>query len=70
MRLDSEFTARERDVMGLLAIGLDNKEIGDQLALAESTVKSHVQHMLRKAGAVNRSELIGQFYAASPPIGS
>ena len=56
--------------MGLLAIGLDNKEIGDQLALAESTVKSHVQHMLRKAGAVNRSELIGQFYAASPPIGS
>jgi DNA-binding CsgD family transcriptional regulator len=65
--LENEFTLRERDVMKLLSTGLDNKQIAERLAIAESTVKSHLQHMLRKAGAVNRSELIGQFYAASPP---
>lgn len=65
--LENEFTSRERDVMKLLSTGLDNKQIAERLAIAESTVKSHLQHMLRKAGAVNRSELIGQFYAASPP---
>jgi len=65
--VESEFTAREGEVMTLISAGLDNKQIAEQLAIAESTVKSHVQHMLRKAGAVNRSELIGQFYAAGPP---
>jgi DNA-binding CsgD family transcriptional regulator len=70
VRFDNEFTPRERDVMTLLAVGLNNKEIGEQLAIAESTVKSHLQQMLRKAGAVNRSELIGQFYATSPPVGA
>jgi DNA-binding CsgD family transcriptional regulator len=68
LRVGSEFTARERDVMTLLAMGLDNKQIGERLAIAESTVKSHLQQLLRKAGAVNRSELIGQFYATSTPV--
>jgi DNA-binding CsgD family transcriptional regulator len=66
LRLDNELTVREGEVMALLAMGLDNKQIGERLAIAESTVKSHLQQLLRKAGAVNRSELIGQFYATSP----
>lgn len=59
---DQGLTARERDVMSLLARGLDNAEIGQELAIATTTVKSHVQNMLRKAGAVNRAELIAQYY--------
>jgi DNA-binding CsgD family transcriptional regulator len=60
--LDQDFTARERDVMALLAQGMDNTQIAKQLAVAASTVKSHLQNMLRKAGAANRAELIAQFY--------
>ena len=66
-RPEDEFTARERDVLALLVTGLGNRQIAEQLAIAESTVKSHLQHMLRKAGAVNRSELISQFYSATQP---
>lgn len=65
--LDQAFTARERDVMALLAGGLDNAQIAQQLAIGTSTVKSHLQNMLRKAGAVNRAELIAQFYGSRPP---
>jgi DNA-binding CsgD family transcriptional regulator len=61
-RPDQDFTARERDVMALLARGMDNAHIAQQLTVATSTVKSHLQNMLRKAGAVNRAELIAQFY--------
>jgi DNA-binding NarL/FixJ family response regulator len=48
--------------MALLAQGMDNTRIAQQLAVATTTVKSHLQNMLRKAGAVNRAELIAQFY--------
>ncbi|MDT5152660.1 MAG: hypothetical protein QOI01_4393 [Mycobacterium sp.] len=61
-RPDQDFTARESDVMALLAQGMDNTRIAQQLAVATTTVKSHLQNMLRKAGAVNRAELISQFY--------
>ncbi|MBJ7337546.1 LuxR C-terminal-related transcriptional regulator [Mycolicibacterium sp.] len=66
-QLDQDFTARERDVMALVARGLDNGLIAAQLAIATSTVKYHLQNMLRKAGAVNRTELIAQFYGSRPP---
>lgn len=59
---DREFTARERDVMSLLVRGLNNTQIGHELAIANTTVKSHMQNMLRKAGVVNRAELIAQYY--------
>jgi DNA-binding CsgD family transcriptional regulator len=61
-RLDQDFTGRERDVMALLAQGMNNSQIAQQLAVATSTVKSHLQNMLRKAGAVNRADLIAQYY--------
>jgi DNA-binding CsgD family transcriptional regulator len=35
------------------------------LAVATSTVKSHLQNMLRKAGAVNRAELIAQYFGGT-----
>jgi DNA-binding CsgD family transcriptional regulator len=54
-------TARESEVMNLIAEGASNAEIADGLFIATETVKSHVKHILRKLGAVNRSEAISLY---------
>jgi DNA-binding NarL/FixJ family response regulator len=48
---------RQRQVLGLLAVGSSNKEIAGQLGLTERTVKAHVAELLRKIGAPNRIAL-------------
>jgi len=45
---------REREILQRLAKGGSNKEIARDLGLAESTVKIHVQHILRKLGLTSR----------------
>lgn len=55
-RFEDILTARERQVLVLVATGASNKEIGRELGLAEVTVKLHVRQILRKIGARNRSE--------------
>lgn len=54
----SRLTGREREVLALLASGATNAQLADQLTVAESTVKSHVKHILHKLGAGNRAAAI------------
>jgi len=60
-RLDSDAEAgmaslspRERDILRGIARGASNKEIGRELGIAETTVKIHVQHVLRKLDVSSR----------------
>lgn len=52
----SELTKREREVLGLVAQGLTNKEIASRLYVSASTIKVHVLHILDKLGARSRTE--------------
>lgn len=54
----SPLTDREGQVLGMLATGATNKEIGRQLGLQEVTVKLHTRRILRKLGARNRTDAV------------
>lgn len=58
-------TGREREVLALLASGATNAQLADQLTVAESTVKSHVKHILHKLGASNRAAAIACYLRES-----
>jgi DNA-binding NarL/FixJ family response regulator len=51
-------TEREREILREVAHGLTNREIARDLVLGESTVKTHIQNLMRKLNASNRAELI------------
>jgi len=50
-------SSRQRQVLGLLAVGSSNREVAKELGLSERTVKAHVAELLRKVGAPNRIAL-------------
>jgi DNA-binding NarL/FixJ family response regulator len=52
----ADLSDREREVLGLLAEGLRNREIGERLVISEATVKTHVRHVLEKLRFRNRAE--------------
>lgn len=60
-------TTRERDVMELVVLGHDNAAIAQQLAITTNTVKSHLRSIMRKLGAVSRTELIS-LHQATPEV--
>ena len=51
-------SARDLEVLGLIAAGRRNAEIADTLSIAESTVEYHVRHLLGKLGARSRTEAL------------
>jgi DNA-binding CsgD family transcriptional regulator len=57
---ETPLTAREREVIELVSSGATNQEIANALVISESTVKSHVKHILRKLGAANRAEAVSR----------
>lgn len=50
----AQLSPRERDILRGIARGASNKEIGTELGIAETTVKIHVQHVLRKLAVSTR----------------
>jgi DNA-binding NarL/FixJ family response regulator len=57
-------TAREREVLALIATGLSNTEIADRLAISPATAKTHVGHLLTKLDARDRVHLVILAYQA------
>ena len=50
-------TSREREVAGLIARGLSNRDIASQLRIAERTAISHVEHIMNKLGLHSRAQI-------------
>jgi two-component system response regulator DevR len=51
-----QLTGREREILALIAAGMTNRQIGEELYLAEKTVKNYVSNLLAKLGMERRTE--------------
>ncbi|MGB7540074.1 MAG: response regulator transcription factor [Anaerolineales bacterium] len=61
-------TEREREVLGLIARGLNNREIAEKMVVSEATVKTHVSNLLDKLGLQDRTR--AAIWALKHGIGS
>jgi len=65
--LPDGLTAREAEVLALIAAGLTNREISGRLVVSEATVKTHINHLFAKIDARDRAAAIN--YAARHGLG-
>jgi predicted ATPase/DNA-binding CsgD family transcriptional regulator len=73
-RAPTELTARERQIAGLVAQGLSNKDIASKLVISQRTAETHVEHILTKLGFTSRAQIAAwaveqQALPASPAPG-
>jgi DNA-binding CsgD family transcriptional regulator len=70
---EPRLTARQRQILGLLASGLSMSEIASELTLSTETVRSHLRSVLRELNAHTRVEAIAMAQRigllAAPPLG-
>ncbi|MBX5450970.1 response regulator transcription factor, partial [Thermogemmatispora sp.] len=57
----SQLTAREREILSLLAAGCSNKEIAAQLGISQTTVKTHIAHIYRKLDIRGRASKCSRY---------
>jgi ATP/maltotriose-dependent transcriptional regulator MalT len=53
-------TERELEILGLIAQGLSNQQIADQLVISVGTVKGHITHILSKLNAQSRTDAVAR----------
>jgi DNA-binding CsgD family transcriptional regulator len=53
-----KITAREREILELIATGLSNREIAERLFVSENTVKTHSSRVFEKLGAKRRTQAV------------
>ncbi|MEE6295923.1 response regulator transcription factor [Georgenia wangjunii] len=59
---ETPLSARELDVLRLVAAGRTNRQIGAALFIGEATVKAHLQHVFAKLGAADRAAAVAAGY--------
>lgn len=62
--LKSVLSARQLEILALVAEGLDNREIAERLFISESTVKWHLRQILRALGVANRAQAVARYLGA------
>ena len=59
---DPELTRKELETVTGVCKGLNNKQIGAEMAVGEATVKYHMTHVLRKLAASNRNHVVTRLF--------
>ncbi|MDQ6828986.1 MAG: LuxR C-terminal-related transcriptional regulator [Gemmatimonadota bacterium] len=54
----ARLSARELEILGLMAAGLSNREIGERIFISENTVKTHSSNLFEKLGAKRRTQAV------------
>jgi PAS domain S-box-containing protein len=57
-RMESKLTAREREVVKLVALGSTTRQVAAELSLSPDTIRSHVRNAMAKTGAHTRAQLV------------